>query len=66
VESKEIKQSLPLEEVSPTIEIPEKTDQSLEESKRVMHNKFLETLPPMKDIQHHGTLILHDFEDSFL
>ena len=41
--------------VSPTAEIP-KVDKSLEEYKRVGHDKLFELLPPMKDNQHHGIL----------
>jgi len=31
-----------------------------------VHDKLLEILPPMRDIQHHGTSILHAFEDPFM
>jgi len=65
-ELKEIKQSLILEKVFPTAEIPKKVDKSLEEYKRVEYNKFFEVLPSMKDNQHHGMIILHNFEDPFL
>ena len=60
VESKEIKKSLILEEVSL---IPEKIEPSLEEFKAV-HDEFTEGLPP--DIQHHDTSIRYDFENPFL
>ena len=66
MESKEIKQMLTLEEVSSTVEIPEKIEPSLKEYKRDVYDKLLETLPPMRDIQHHGTFIFHDFEDPFM
>ena len=63
MELKDIKQNIALEEVSPTAEIFLEIDQSLEEFKGVLHDKLLKILPPMKDIQHHSTLILHGFED---
>jgi len=66
VESTEIKQSLILEEVSPTVEIPEEVDKPLEEYKEVGQDKLFEFLPPTKDNQHHATFILHHFEDPFL
>jgi len=66
VEPKEIKQGITLEGVSPTVEIPEKIEPSLEEFKEAVHEKLTEGLPPMKDIQHHDTSIRHDFEDPFL
>ena len=66
MEPKEIKQRLVLEEVFPTAEIPEKVDKSLKESKEVVHDKLFEVLPPMKNNQHQGTYIHHDFEDPFL
>jgi len=37
-----------------------------EESKGVVHDKLLETSPPMEDIPHHGTSILHGFKDPFM
>ena len=66
VESREIKQSLALEKVSPTAKIFEKIDQSLEECNGVVYDKLLKILPLMKDNQHHGTFILYAFEDPFL
>ena len=56
MESKEIKQSFSLEEVSPTAEISEEIDQSLEEYKRVVLDKLVDISLPMRDIQHRGTL----------
>ena len=67
-ESKETRQSLALvvkEEVSPTVKISE-IDQSLEEFIEVVHDKLLKTLPLIRDIQHHVTFILYDFEDHFM
>ena len=49
MESMEVKQSLILEEVSPTIEIPEEVDKSLEEYKGVGQDELFEVLPPMKN-----------------
>ena len=49
VEPKKVEQSIALEEVSPTDEIFEEKNQSLEECNRVVHDKLLEILPPMKD-----------------
>jgi len=67
VESSEIEQSLSLEEVSPTAEISEEIDQSLEECNGVVHDKLLKILPLMRNIQqHHDTFILHDFKVPFL
>ena len=66
MESKKIKQSLTLEEVSPTAKIFEKLEPSLKKYKRVVHDKFLEILPPTRDIQRHSTFILHGFEDPFM
>jgi len=65
VKPRKIKQSIALEEVSPTTEISEKIEPSLEEFKEV-HDKLTEGLPPMRDIQYQGTSIRHDFEDPFL
>ena len=65
MESKKIKQSLALEEVSTIAEIPEEVEKSQKECKGVGYDK-LEVLPSMEDNQHHGTFILHDFEDPFL
>ena len=53
MESKETKQNLALvikEEVSPTVKIFKEIDQSLKESKGVMHDKILKILQPMRDI----------------
>jgi len=63
---KENNANLALEKVFPTVEIHEKVESSLEESKWVVHDKLLEILPPMRDIQHYGIFILHDFEDLFM
>ena len=60
MESKETKQRFALvvkEEVDPAIEVPEKMKPMLEEFQRIVHNKILDELPPMKDIQHHIDLI---------
>ena len=65
VEPKNIKQGIALEEVPSTVEIPEEIDLSLEGSKGIVHDKRLETLAPMEDIPHHGTVILHVFNDPF-
>jgi len=61
----EIKKSLILQEVSPIVEIPEDVDKPLEEYKEVRQDKFFEDLPPIKNDEHHDTLILYDFEDPF-
>ena len=53
-------------EVIPSAEIHERAEPALEESEGVGHDERLEILPPMKDNQHHGTFILHNFEDLFL
>jgi len=69
MESEETKQNLTLvdkEEVSPTAEVLDEIGQSLEAYKGVVYDKILEILPSMKDHQHHGTFILHNFEDTFI
>jgi len=66
IEPKDIKQGIALKEVSLTAEIFEEKDQSLEECNRVVHDKLLKILPPMRDNQYHDTFILHGFEDPFL
>ena len=38
----------------------------MEGCNEVVHDKPVELLLPMRDIQHHGTFILHDFEDLFM
>jgi len=48
-----------------TVKIPEEVDKSLGESKKVRHDKLFEILSPMEDIPHHGTVILHVFNDPF-
>ena len=62
MESKEIKQGVALKEVFTTAEISEEVDKLQEECKGVGINQH-EVLPSMKDNHHHGTIILHDFED---
>jgi len=47
-----------MKEVTPSAEVSEKVEPLLEESKEVVHDKLLEGLPPMRDIQHHIDLIL--------
>ena len=59
-------QRIALEEVSPTIEVPEEVDKSLDEYRGVGHDELLEVLPSMEDNYQHDTIILHDFEDHFL
>ena len=69
VDSKETKQGLTLlvkEEVTPHAEIHEKMKPLLREFKEIVHDKLLEELLSMRDIQHHGTSILHSFEDPFM
>ena len=66
VEPNKIKQSITLEEVSPTTEILEKIELALEEFKEVVHDELTEELSPMRDIQYQGTSICHDFEDPFV
>ena len=65
VEPKERKQGIALERVSPTAEILEKIEPSLEEFKEV-HHELMKRLPSMRGIKHHGTSIRHDFKDPFL
>jgi len=38
----------------------------LEEFKNVVLGELTEGLPPLRDVQHHGISIRHDFEDPFL
>ena len=64
--TKENKAKPCLEEISPTAEIFEEMDQSLEEYKGVVNDKFVNILPPMRGIQHHGIFILHCFIDPFM
>ena len=59
-------QSQALEKVSQATKISEEIDQLLEERNGVVHDKLSKILLPMKDIQHHGTFIIHGFENSFL
>jgi len=69
VDSKEIKQGFDLlvkEELTLPAEIHEKVGPSLEDFDEVEHDKLLKILPPIKDNQHHGTSILHGFEDPFM
>ena len=66
MKSKEIKESLASEEVSPIIKIHKKMKPMLEEFKDVAHNDLQEGLLPMRDIQHYGTSIHHDFKYFFL
>ena len=66
VKSEKIEQTPVLEEISPTSEISEEMDQSLKGYKGVVHDKLVGILPPMRGIQHHGTFILHCFEDLFM
>ena len=63
VESKEIKKSpaLVVKEVSPTAEIFEKIEPSLEESKELCTTNFRKNYPPMRDIPHHIDLISKQF-----
>jgi len=42
-------QRIALEEVSPTIEVPEEVNKSLDEYRGVGHDKLLEVLPSMED-----------------
>ena len=57
MESEEIEKTLVLEKISPTAEISEEMDQSMEEYKGVIHDKLVNILPPMRGFQHHGTFI---------
>jgi len=66
VEPKELKQGIILEKISPIAEVLKEVDKSLEELKEIIHDKFVDILPPIKDIQHHGASILYGFEDSFM
>ena len=66
IEPKEVEQGITLEEVSPTIKIPKKVDKSLDEGKEVKHDKLFEVSPFEEDIPHHGTSILHGFENPFM
>ena len=66
VEPKEVEQNITLKGVSPTVEVPEEVDKSLEEYKGVEHDELLEVLPSMKDNHHNDTIILHNFKDPFL
>ena len=66
MEPKEVEQGIALEEGSPTTEISEEVDKSLDECKEVGHDKLFEVSPPVKDILYHGTSILHGFDDSFM
>jgi len=52
--------------IFPTAEIPEKIELSLEEFNEVVHDELTKGLPPIRDIQHHGTSIRHNFKDPFL
>ena len=54
------------DEVTPSTEIHERVEPTLEESEGVGHDKYLEILPLMRGIQHHGTFIHHGFEDPFM
>jgi len=65
MEPKEINQGIALEKISTTAEIPKEVNKLQEKCKGIEINK-LEVLPSMKDNQHHGTIILRDFEDPFL
>jgi len=65
VDPKEVEQDIALE-VSPTTEIPKEVDKSLDECKKVGHDKLFEVSPPMEDIPHHGTSIRHSLENPFM
>ena len=60
MEPKEVEKDIALEEVSTTAEIFKEVDKSQE------CKGELEVLPSMEDNHQHGTIIFHDFEDSFL
>jgi len=62
MEPNKIKQGVALIEVSTTPEFPEEIDISQVACKGVGINK-LAVLPFIEDNHHHGTIILHDFED---
>ena len=66
MESKKIKQNLTLEEIILPAEVPEELDKSLDEYKGVVYDKLVDILSSRRDIQHHGTFILHSFADPFM
>ena len=69
MESKETTQGFVLfdkGEVASSIEVSEKMNLILKEFKEVVHEELPERLPTMRDIQHHGASILHDFENPFM
>ena len=60
VESKDTKKKFALivkEEINSTIDVPGKMKPMLEEFQRIVHDKLLDELPPMRDIQHHIDLV---------
>ena len=66
MESKEVEQGIALDEVSPTAEIPKEVDKSLDDCKEVGHDELFEISSAVEGIPHHGTSILHSFEDLFM
>jgi len=46
VEPKEVKEGIVLEEISPIVEVLREVDKSLEEFKEIIHDKFVDILPP--------------------
>ena len=52
--------------ISLIAEVLKKADKSLREFREVVHDKFVDILQPIRDIQYHGASNHHGFEDPFM